>query len=155
MEAPAMYDQDQSAIPMGTSPGGSLRAIGSLLVVITTGCGPQTVRTDPLSVRAVPQANSPAADARQAAGAEPGRQLDSPAGDRDNSIPRVPASSLLAPQSVAADQYHTVEQGDTLSAIARRYAVTVESLTRENGLSETAVLQPGQMLFIPASRTER
>ncbi|HET7234732.1 MAG TPA: LysM peptidoglycan-binding domain-containing protein, partial [Longimicrobium sp.] len=44
---------------------------------------------------------------------------------------------------------HTVEQGETLMAIGRKYDVTVVQLREANDLGASAVLQPGQRLRIP------
>ncbi len=43
---------------------------------------------------------------------------------------------------------HTVRSGENLWTIARRHGVSVEDLRRWNGLSERAVLQPGQELAV-------
>ncbi|GAB5603613.1 C40 family peptidase [Thermus sp. FJN-A] len=50
--------------------------------------------------------------------------------------------------SLALAQTHTVEKGDTLFSIARRYGTTVEELVRLNGL-EGFLIQPGQVLKLP------
>ncbi|HEX6751343.1 MAG TPA: LysM peptidoglycan-binding domain-containing protein [Longimicrobium sp.] len=51
---------------------------------------------------------------------------------------------------------HTVEDGETLYGIARRYDVTVAQLREANDLGANAVLQPGQRLRIPrAAARER
>lgn len=47
-----------------------------------------------------------------------------------------------------ADKSHTVKQGETLSAIARRYDVTVQALRSANKL-KTDDLNPGQKIRIP------
>ena len=44
---------------------------------------------------------------------------------------------------------HTVEAGETLLAIGRKYEVTLAQLLEANDLSASAVLQPGQKLRIP------
>jgi membrane-bound lytic murein transglycosylase D len=44
---------------------------------------------------------------------------------------------------------HTVEEGETLYGIARKYDVTVAALREANDLSANATLQPGQRLRIP------
>lgn len=44
---------------------------------------------------------------------------------------------------------HTVEAGETLLAIGRKYEVTLAQLLEANDLSANAVLQPGQKLRIP------
>jgi membrane-bound lytic murein transglycosylase D len=46
---------------------------------------------------------------------------------------------------------HTVEDGETLYAIARKYDVTVAALREANDLGERSTLQPGQRLRIPRS----
>lgn len=43
---------------------------------------------------------------------------------------------------------HVVRRGDTLSAVARRYGVTLRQLFRLNGLDGRSVLRPGQELRI-------
>ena len=49
----------------------------------------------------------------------------------------------------AAKSTHVVSKGETLSAIARRYGVSVDNLVRANHLSKQATLQVGQKLLIP------
>ncbi|HWK90614.1 MAG TPA: LysM peptidoglycan-binding domain-containing protein [Longimicrobium sp.] len=44
---------------------------------------------------------------------------------------------------------HTVEAGETLWAIARRYETSIDDLRRANGLDADKALQPGQKLVIP------
>jgi len=51
--------------------------------------------------------------------------------------------------SLASILRHTVEQGETLMAIGRKYDVTAAQLREANDLSLSAVLQPGQKLRIP------
>lgn len=45
--------------------------------------------------------------------------------------------------------WYTVQQGDTLYSIARRYGTTVEAITRANGLKDPYVIKTGQKLCIP------
>ncbi len=57
---------------------------------------------------------------------------------------------LLAPAGrAAADREHQVRDGQTLSAIARRYDVRVSSLAAANGLRPASTLRVGQVLRIP------
>lgn len=58
-----------------------------------------------------------------------------------------PAPGVASP-SVAV-KTHVVRRGDTLSGLARRYGVSVESLRRANGLSSDAI-RAGAKLKIPA-----
>ena len=46
---------------------------------------------------------------------------------------------------------HTVQPGETLSAIARRYGVSVWVLARANSLANPSLIVPGQVLVIPGS----
>jgi LysM repeat protein len=50
-----------------------------------------------------------------------------------------------------AGQTHTVRPGETLSAIARRYGVSVWVLARANSLANPSLIVPGQVLVIPGS----
>ncbi|MEZ4733983.1 MAG: LysM peptidoglycan-binding domain-containing protein [Caldilineaceae bacterium] len=60
-----------------------------------------------------------------------------------------PLAVQAAPSSVAdPETVHIVQRGDTLSAIARRYGVTVEALVAYNSLSSTTIYV-GQRLLIP------
>lgn len=45
-------------------------------------------------------------------------------------------------------QYHKVRQGDTLSAIAKRYHTKVSTLCRLNGIKETSILRIGQKIRV-------
>ena len=47
-------------------------------------------------------------------------------------------------------RYHTVKKGDTLSGLSRRYAVSVSSIQRANGL-RSSVIVLGKKLRIPNS----
>jgi membrane-bound lytic murein transglycosylase D len=61
----------------------------------------------------------------------------------------------LASSTIAASNgrpvTHTVRRGDTLSAIARLYQVTVSQITAWNGLSTRSTIKPGQKLTIRVS----
>ncbi len=47
---------------------------------------------------------------------------------------------------VAQSNYYTVQTGDTLSGIARRYGVSVQYLVRLNGIHNPNLIYPGEML---------
>lgn len=63
----------------------------------------------------------------------------------------------VLPMSAAGsspDEYmasYTVKSGDTLSSIAAKYGVTVASIVKENDISASATLFPGQSLNIPGA----
>jgi membrane-bound lytic murein transglycosylase D len=54
-----------------------------------------------------------------------------------------------ASTSSSTARTHTVEDGETLWGIARRYEVTVEAVREANDLDEDRQIQPGQTLRIP------
>ncbi len=57
-------------------------------------------------------------------------------------------SSITLPTPTVVGLY-TVQSGDTLSALAVRFATTVEALMAANGLSDPNALLPGQTLVVP------
>ena len=46
------------------------------------------------------------------------------------------------------NNYYTVQTGDTLSGIARRYGVTISYLVRLNGIRNPNLIYPGQILRV-------
>ena len=65
---------------------------------------------------------------------------------------RLPGSG--ASTTTSSEQTHVVRAGDTVSAIAHRYGVSVSSVQRRNGLSAGATIQPGQRLVVPGSTAQ-
>ena len=51
--------------------------------------------------------------------------------------------------------YYEVQDGNTLSSIARRYGVSVKELERINGLTNPDEIYPGEVLKIESSRTSK
>lgn len=49
---------------------------------------------------------------------------------------------------IIQNNFYTVQRGDTLSGIARRYGISVQYLVRLNGISNPNLIYPGQMLKI-------
>lgn len=66
---------------------------------------------------------------------------------QDLAIPDV--ESMEGPQSTAADLSYVVEESDTLSTIAWRYGLEMQTLVEENGLASAHQLYPGQQLKLP------
>jgi LysM repeat protein len=50
-----------------------------------------------------------------------------------------------------ATTYYTIAAGDTLSSIAQRYAVTVQSLISANNIANPSVIRAGQRILIPGA----
>jgi LysM repeat protein len=65
-------------------------------------------------------------------------------------IPDVEA--MEGPSSTAADLTYIVQPGDTLSTVAWRYGLAVQTLAEENGLMSAHLLYPGQQLKIPGEQ---
>lgn len=57
-------------------------------------------------------------------------------------------TASAAPKAPAAAKEHTVAQGETLSAIARTYGVTVAQLEQANGLEKGETIRVGQKLTV-------
>ncbi len=55
-----------------------------------------------------------------------------------------------APSPVPAVRHHTVEPGETLWGISRKYGVSVDELQRANNISDPSALSVGRRLTIPA-----
>lgn len=47
---------------------------------------------------------------------------------------------------------HTVRRGEVLSGIARKYKIGLQDLMKENGISSTVGIKPGQTLRIPKAK---
>jgi LysM repeat protein len=62
---------------------------------------------------------------------------------------RILAVVVLLGLAGAQELFHTVQRGETLFSIARRYGTTVETLMRINSLSHPN-LEVGQVLRLPA-----
>ena len=67
--------------------------------------------------------------------------------------PSVTATSLttvaLKPMTLASSQIHTVQEGESLSDIARAYGITAQQVAQLNQFSMTSVLRVGQMISLP------
>lgn len=55
-------------------------------------------------------------------------------------------SSSTNSQAVSGVVYHRIQEGDTLSAIARKYGTTVDKLCELNGIKKTTVLRLGRSI---------
>ena len=66
----------------------------------------------------------------------------------------VPPTSAPAPTTAPAtggETTYTVQRGDTLYSIARRYGTTVEAIASANGITNPNLIRVGQKLTIPTS----
>ena len=72
--------------------------------------------------------------------------------DQELVIPQPQVAATVTSTSVSttiAPVVHVVQEGDTLSEIAKQYGVTVEALQEANAISDPKRLQIGQELIIP------
>jgi LysM repeat protein len=59
------------------------------------------------------------------------------------------ATGIVAHASSSSGFYYTVQRGDTLYSIARRYGTTVTAIAQANGILNPAYISVGQVLLIP------
>jgi len=71
---------------------------------------------------------------------------EAPANNQSVQKPATNNQSAKKPTSTA--KYHTVKQGDTLYAIAKKYHSTVDKLCKLNNIKETTILQIGRKLRV-------
>lgn len=65
-------------------------------------------------------------------------------------IPQVPVDSVMTlPQEATSATYHSVQSGETLASVAKKYGVSADKLRSANGLDGSSVLKAKQLLFIP------
>jgi lysozyme len=64
-------------------------------------------------------------------------------------IPKFDTPPVGPPPGVTCRTKITVQRGDTLAGIARKYGVTVASLAKNNGIKNVNVIYVGQRLCIP------
>lgn len=76
-----------------------------------------------------------------------GTLAEPPAGPTVSVPPARPAAPAATPLSAAEPVYHTVQRGDTLFSLARRYETTVEAILALNR-QRTAAIQVGQRLRV-------
>ncbi len=68
--------------------------------------------------------------------------------------PTIPATTL-APTTLApvAEEFYTIQQGDTLFGIAQSFGVSMSDLISYNAIADPDAIQAGQRLKIPPTAT--
>lgn len=66
--------------------------------------------------------------------------------------PKVKAPSPSKPAASAEKKYHTVQKGDTLYGISKKYGISIEELRKLNNLSKDPSLRTGQKLLVSPER---
>ena len=74
---------------------------------------------------------------------------DQPASPTQPTQPQPQPSS--PPVTVQSPTTYTVQPGDTLSVIARKFVVTVAAIVAANNISDPRLIKPGQVLTIPSA----
>ena len=59
--------------------------------------------------------------------------------------------SQLCAKSYAEDIVHTIEKGETLYALSKRYRVPVSLILETNNLTDNSKIKAGQKLIIPSA----
>ncbi len=78
--------------------------------------------------------------------------VDSPRAERTVALMKARKPTVEAARAVGGAS-HTVRRGDTLSAIARRYGCSAQTVARTNGLRSPYTLRPGQSLSLGECRS--
>jgi LysM repeat protein len=66
--------------------------------------------------------------------------------------PKVKAPSPSKPAAPAGKKYHTVQKGETLYGISKKYGINVEELRKLNNLSKDPSLRVGQKILVSPGR---
>jgi membrane-bound lytic murein transglycosylase D len=66
--------------------------------------------------------------------------------------PKAKPPAPSKPTASAEKKYHTVQKGDTLYAISKKYGISVDELRKLNNLSKDPSLRTGQKLLISPGR---
>lgn len=97
----------------------------------------------------VAQGKLPSDPSAAAEKTETSKQTETP--KQTETAKQEPATAVPAAKASAPVKY-SVRKGDTLSKIARKYAISVHELAAANGVSDTATLKIKQQLTVPASK---
>ncbi len=116
--------------------GETLASIGRLYGVTWGDVARANNITNPNSIYAGQVLSIPGASASQVVHSEP--QL-------------VQQPEPAAPEPQPADQFHTVQAGQTLAAVGRIYGLTWQQLAQYNGIADPNRIKAGQILKIPGS----
>ena len=82
-------------------------------------------------------------------GKDAGQSDVKPAAPANNqAVEKTARQSQPATKPASSAKYHTVKQGDTLYAIAKKYHTTVDKICKLNKIKETTILQIGRKLRV-------
>mgnify|MGYP006444216967 CR=1 FL=1 len=143
----------------------SLRYLTPLIIaVVVSGCGPMWYGAPPPTYppgqgmppsqfqqpTMVPTNPGPLqVPAGQVPGGTPPSTFQGGAGSL-NEVPNADVGQVLTvPTPRSTSTYHDVQQGETLTSIARQYGVTVDAIKTANVFDSDPVLKPGDLILIP------
>jgi membrane-bound lytic murein transglycosylase D len=106
----------------------------------------ETIDTDVATLRAL----NPAL-LRMVTPSDPEFELRLPRGTTEKFFAEI---ATIPPEKWVSWRRHRVEEGETLSTIARHYQVTAAAIADANGLEKSAPLKVGEKLIIPSARSE-
>lgn len=66
-------------------------------------------------------------------------------------VPTLTTEATTTTGSTAPAGTYVVQPGDTLSAIAKQFGVSVDAISEANGITDVNSIRPGQELIIPAA----
>ena len=78
----------------------------------------------------------------------PTKDVYSAVSTNNETVSKPAQQQQVANKPTAAAKYHTVKQGDTLYAIAKKYHTTVDKICKLNKIKETTILQLGRKLRV-------
>jgi LysM repeat protein len=78
-----------------------------------------------------------------------GQDLEIPDAGAPNPTPPPPGTTPTPPPPPTGTQTYTVQAGDTLSAIARRFNTTIAAIAQASGIANINLIYVGQVLTIP------
>ena len=148
------------------SAGFSLRnPVPLIIAVVASGCGPMWYGSPPPTYppgqglppsqfqqpTMVPANPAPLqVPTEQDPGGAPPSTFQGGAAGSLNEVPSADVGQVLTvPTPRSTSTYHDVQQGETLTSIARQYGVTVDALKTANVFESDPVLKPGDLILIP------
>ena len=146
--------------------GVSLRCLTPLIIaVIASGCGPMWYGAPPPTYppgQGIPPSQfqqptmvpaNPAplqVPAGQGTGSPPPSTFQGGAAGSLNEVPNADVGQVLTvPTPRSTSTYHDVQQGETLTSIARQYGVTIDAIKTANVFESDPVLKSGDVILIP------
>jgi LysM repeat protein len=77
--------------------------------------------------------------------------VTTPAPAAPATAPTAPVTPAAAPAAPVASTSYTIQRGDTVTSIARKFGVSVSAILTANGLVASSIIYAGRTLVIPAA----